>query len=218
MTPRFFFPGQLMPTEPKDAPQSPPGGLDWVSVSVAAAALGVSARAIQKRAARGTLTARKVTRGSVEVWEVDGRELRTDGREHGREPANLLPQVDANAAPFHAQSGREPGANMDASTGANPRTDGREREAELKAEITFLRGIVESDRRDMAELRAALREALRAMPRALPSPAGEVATGAATDAPKVSKSRQRAAMEPETGLSYADVLADLEKNLGEAKR
>jgi hypothetical protein len=44
-----------------------------------------------------------------------------------------------------------------------------EREEELKEEISFLRGIVESDRRDMAELRAALREALKAMPKALTS-------------------------------------------------
>ncbi len=51
-----------------------------------------------------------------------------------------------------------------------------EREAELKEEISFLRGIVESDRRDMAELRAALREALKAMPKALQSgaPSGDL--------------------------------------------
>lgn len=42
----------------------------WLSTSEAAAALGVSERTIQRRANAGKLTARKVTTGDGEKWEI----------------------------------------------------------------------------------------------------------------------------------------------------
>jgi hypothetical protein len=197
--------------------------VQWLTVTQAAAALGVSARAIQKRAARGSLTARKVERNGVEVWEVDGRELRTNRREQGREPANLLRQTFAPQAPFHAQGGREPGANMDANPFA-PMDAPRELLEHLKAENNFLRGVVEQLQRDGAETRAALRKALENGARALPAPAGNASTQMPIDADVpaqnggAAKEKVGTANAPQNGaerakpsaLTYADILAELE--------
>lgn len=167
--------------------QAPANGTEspakWVSVADFAAACGVSPRAIQKRATRGTLAARKIERGGKEVWEVDANSSH-DGREPVREHTNLLPQVDANTVSSHAQNGREPVRQVDASRFANPSEYGREqdanRAAEYRAEIAFLRATVEQLQRDGAETRAALREALKAMPKQLTMGAAEAAPEPAT--------------------------------------
>lgn len=144
----------------------------WIGTAEAAALLGVNARAIQKRAARGSLTARRIGTGAGARWEIDVGAL---GASNG-------PQVDASAS----ANGRITDAldvqsvdALDASNGLNGRVrvdavDASDRVAELRAqlerergEVAFLRGIVESDRRDMAELRAALRKALDLAPKQL---------------------------------------------------
>ncbi len=192
-------------------------GANWLSVAEASAALGVSARAVQKRAARGTLKARKVEHGGAAVWEIDGRELGANmdapTNPNGCEHANLSSEMDANPVPFHAQNGREPVRKMDA-----------DREADFREEIRFLRGLVEQRDRDAAELRAALRKALEAMPKALTSGAAE--NGRHESARIAPESPQMAAMgnhgreasngpqiapeRGETGLSYADIADWLE--------
>lgn len=148
---------------------------DWLTVTQAAARLGVSVRAVQKRCQSGKLKAQRVETAQGVRWEVDGREL---GRERTNEPANI---------------GREP-TNADAQSGAkldaNPRTIGREpanqssepgreqdanRVAELKEEVRFLRAQVEAHARTAAEATAAVRELTRALNqlKALPSPSAE---------------------------------------------
>ncbi len=213
-------------------------GAAWLSASDAAARAGISKRAMQKRAASGKIGARKIGTGAAAQWEIDGREL----------DANLGANLGANREPI----GREPGANLGAierETGCELRTDrcepganlganrepiGRElsgaREAELKEEITFLRGIVESDRRDMAELRAALREALKAMPKQLNAAPLDAATsppGAASgDAPAFVVAQNARDLpkfkppDPTTGeksraapLTYNDIADQLERDL-----
>lgn len=210
MTPKGFADA---PKPSLNAPETP---AKWVPVSEAAAALSVSARAIQKRAARGTLAARKIERGGATVWEIDGRELDANARRDGREPANPAGEVDAPATAFDAQNGRELPANMD----ANARTDGRERgremdadrEADYRAEVAFLRGLIEQRDRDAAELRAALRKALEAQPRALPQAQEHAKTsensGAAPTQAKAPKDGQAG-----REMTYADVLAELESSL-----
>ena len=221
----------MTPDTPETSPSATEMPAKWVSVAAAAAALGVSARAIQKRAARGTLAARKSERGGAVVWEIDGRELgggmdangRTDGRELVREPANLLPQVDANPAPNHAQSGCEPVREMDANgreLGGGMDTN---RAAEYRAEIAFLRATIEQLQRDGAETRASLREALKAMPKQLSAGAPETARNAqnepqnlaagnggreASNGPRIVPERE------ETRLTYGDLADMLEKELG----
>jgi hypothetical protein len=181
----------MTPNDRKDAPDALESAQVWISCAAAAAVLGVSSRAIQKRAARGSLKARKVERGGVSVWEIDGRELGANQganmdasiASNGREPANLLPKVDANIVPPHVQIDREQGANMDASiggSGANLREmdasiapDFAARYVEhLEKENDFLRRALEGAQQSEAMTKAALREALKAMPKQLTSGGG----------------------------------------------
>jgi hypothetical protein len=163
---------------PVNAPESP---AKWISVRAAALALGVSARAIQKRAARGTLAARKVEKDGASVWEVDGREL----------GANM----DAATKPTPTQNS----VGLDANPGANPRTDGREPSAtlpdfatkyvaQLESENEFLRRALESAQQSESITKAALREALRAMPKAIA--AGDSSARIEADAPQNGDGRQ----------------------------
>ena len=132
-------------------------GAPWLSVADAAAALGISPRAVQKRAAKGQITARKTDGAAAARWEIDGRELGAN-RDANREPPGREPGELSGA--LEREAGREP-RTLGREQGANSGELWREREAELKSEIAFLRGIVEADRRDMAEVRAALRAALK---------------------------------------------------------
>jgi hypothetical protein len=147
---------------------------EYLTVSQAAKALGISPRAVQKRCANGTLAARRVSTPAGDRWEVEGANL----------PANL----DASWTRTDEPTGREP-REPDASTAAglnskpceptreqdaNPRTIGREQDAntrellaQSREEILFLRGMVEQHQRSEAELRASLRAALAAMPKAI---------------------------------------------------
>ena len=61
-------------------------GAAWLSVADAAALSGVSIRAMQKRAASGTIGARKIDIGAAVRWEIDARELPEVGRVPGRVP------------------------------------------------------------------------------------------------------------------------------------
>ena len=154
----------------------------WLSTSQAAALWGVHPRAVQKRAARGSIPARKVG----DKWEVradavdasNGRiaDASTDanGRMTDASDVQTVPKVDASNAP----NGRVQVDAVDAPGVANLRAQ-LERE---RGEVAFLRGIVESDRRDMAELRAALRKALDLAPKALPSGAQLEQVGTGLDA------------------------------------
>jgi hypothetical protein len=144
---------------------------EYLTVAQAAARLGVSPRAVQKRCANGTLAARRVSTPAGDRWEVQDANLdasRTRTREPmGREPER---EPDAVSRSEPREPTREQGANLD----ANSRTIGREpdaneptRETELREEVKFLRSLLEARDRDAAELRAALREALRLAPKQL---------------------------------------------------
>lgn len=213
----------------------------WLSVAAAAARAGVSKRAMQKRASAGKIGARKIGIGAAARWEIDAREL--DGNQTPRQDANQganCEPKDANREP----TGREPFAPLgaveresarelrtanrepDANQGANRarRELSPDRETELKSEIVFLRGIVESDRRDMAELRAALREALKLAPKQLTAGAasGDASGGVAAPngAPVSPEREQFQAPDPTTAkqagaaaLTYNDIADQLERDL-----
>jgi hypothetical protein len=172
----------------------------WVSVSEAAKRLNVSARAVQKRAQRGTLAARKVERDGAEVWEIDGRELpmstdaatgaNTDANtaHDGREPATSSVRVDANTRTDGRERGHEPDANT-----ADPTGDATARLlAQMERENAFLRGVIEQLQRDGAETRQALKRALDLAPRQLttgtPEAAPEIATETPQNAPEAAES------------------------------
>lgn len=180
---------------PDTSPESPANAGEWLSIAVAAARLGVSARAIQKRAERGTLTARRVKHGGASRWEVDGREL---GANHSPD----VRQMDANSANSERETVRE--------TGANRSLDGREPTstspdfaakylAQLESENEFLRRALEAAQQSEAVTKAALRELLKAQPKQLS--AGHSSTnGAATSDEQLTQvNAEKSARTPQNG-------------------
>jgi hypothetical protein len=231
------------PNEPANGAAAPL----WLSVAAAAARAGVSKRAMQKRASAGKIGARKIGIGAAARWEIDARELddnqapRQDANQGAnreptdanREPAGREPFAPLGAVERESElrtANREPGANQGANREPARRELSPDREAELKSEIAFLRGIVESDRRDMAEIRAALREALKLAPKQLTAGAldgkakigaasgvdvgGVAASNGATSAPdREPFDGSTAATAEQSGaaaLTYGDILRNLE--------
>jgi excisionase family DNA binding protein len=131
----------------------------WLSVSEAAALLGMSARTVRRQCAAGQLPARRV--GSVWQVEADAAKSDTDLNVNSA-------KSDTNAA--KSRTSRTP----DAAKSDTPDSD---RVAEMRAEIQFLRGVIEQLQRDGAETRAALREALK-------SKAPQLTQGSSPDAPQ----------------------------------
>ncbi len=218
--------------------QQPPA--KWVSTSAAAAALGVSERAVQKWCSVGKLAARRVPGTRGEKWEIEAdsveKQARTtansDGEQDERKPESFGEQPEQKRAnkPNHAQNKPEREGEPAEREGereteqAEPfgleqlRADiERERQERQRdrEEIQFLRGVVESDRRDMAELRAALRKALDNAPKQLTIGAADSAPRAAnradepTHAPRADASQNG----PDSGAatSYAAIADWLEE-------
>jgi len=118
-----------------------------LTVSQAAARLGISERTVQRRCKRGQLTARLENTPDGMQWLIDGATLPTGAA------------IGADTVPPSNHSQNVPNG----ATGA-----AIELLDQLKSENAFLRGLVEQRDRDAAELRASLRAALAAMPKALP--------------------------------------------------
>lgn len=126
----------------------------WISASDAAKLLGVNSRAVQKRAARGTIAARK----AGNHWEIDvdavdasiGAKVDVVDASNGR-IADAMDASDVQSVDV-----------MDASIvdALDAVADG-ERVADLRDEVKFLRGVIEQLQRDGAETRSALRAALK---------------------------------------------------------
>jgi excisionase family DNA binding protein len=112
-----------------------------LTVSQAAARLGVSERTIQRRCKSGKLKAELVTDADGEEWRIDPATLPTGDAISADTADRVTPTV---------------------TTG----DDGRLLD-QLQTENVFLRAMVEQHQRSEAELRAALRKALDAMPLAI---------------------------------------------------
>ena len=117
---------------------------EWLTVAQAAAALGVSARAVQKRCASGKIAARRVTTPQGAKWEIDANPLgRTSepAREHG---ARTSEHGTRTSEPSEHEPANEPANESD----ANQRTDADSYAARLieaqAAEILFLRAQIEA--------------------------------------------------------------------------
>ena len=139
---------------------------EWLTVAQAAAALGVSARAVQKRCASGKIAARRVTTPQGAKWEIDANPLgRTSepAREHGArtsehgtrtsEPAREHGARTSEPAREHGTRTSEPSEHEPANepaneSDANQRTDADSYAARLieaqAAEILFLRAQIEA--------------------------------------------------------------------------
>lgn len=214
------------PTPEAQAPNAETGAA-WLSVGDVAALLGVSARAVQKRAERGTIPARRVKHGRALRWEIDGRELdgsgsqdvrkmdakrSQDGREPNAQTVNSERETVRKVDARRSQDGREPFASPDALTARLL--------AQLETENAFLRGVIEQLQRDGAETRAALRESLKQ--RAPQLTAGDAPasangapqrapTGAAdTDSPATGNGSQRAPHAPKRPITYDSIADEIE--------
>ncbi len=144
---------------------------DWVSVSQAAAVLGKSERTVQRRCKSGALVARLVSADDGQQWQIKATELPTKSASDG---ATVPTGADTSAdrVPPQFKHETEAADTLGATgaaivpTGAAIGTD-TDLLDHLKTENAFLRGVVESQNRDAAELRAALREGLKMSHRAL---------------------------------------------------
>ncbi len=226
--------------------ESPGSGAAWLSVSEAAAALSISTKTLRKRMTAGAVKSRRVSlarggaayevemetvlEGSKPMFQTD---FQTDGK--SSKPTSHKGYISGGVLSVKS-TGMEPVLEVEMESSkptSKPMPESSktgsissEREAELKEEISFLRGIVESDRRDMAELRAALREALKAMPKALTSgnqsgaASGEMGqNGTDTRAPvgQVGTDSQTTATAPESPTATAispDVVLPVEPSSG----
>lgn len=235
--------------------QSDTGASQWLSVADAAARLGVSAKTLRKRMARGEVAFRRVVlaRGGAayEVEMEDGLErskamFQTAEQTEGQTARNGSRYGSRNGTPLSVNRG-EMEAVMESSkptsiTASKPMPKSSKTTLEMESEVTrlradlereregaaFLRGVIESDRRDMAELRAALREALKLAPKQLAAPSPVTPDESARndrramETGEVGSSGPDALNEAKTGgdrgesLSYGDVadaLEALEKEL-----
>ena len=198
-------------------------GANWIGVREASALSGVSVRALQKRAARGSLNARKVESDGVEVWEFDRSDL---GASIGANMDTSKPKTDAATDALPARPDAQNvskvdtsnGANMDASNSNNGRaqTDLTARLlTQLETENMFLRATVEQLQRDGAETRAALREALKLAPKQLT--AGAPIESEIVERQTAPKGSEIGSKRRETALTYNDIADEIERRLNEVK-
>lgn len=156
-----------------DAPNGTPEGdtnatgARVLSITAAAQVLGLSVRTVQRRLDAGTLQAVEVE-GARRVRLPDDATSNATDRATGGTPQGDT--VTRQHATGDATEGDSLGDTRQAQVLAAP-----SREEELREEIRFLRGVVEQQQRDSAELRAALRAALQMSQRALPASTSTVA-------------------------------------------
>ncbi len=204
----------MTPANTSNAPESPQTGEKWLSVSVAAAEMGVSVRAVQKRCASGTLPARRVPGTRGEVWEVRANFNANSERElKANTNANVHRQVRPQI-PLPVSNEGEQRTNQRELEGER-RTFESERERELKDEVRFLRSIIEQLQRDGAETRLALKRALDLAPKQLTAAPEETTinaqqhtqSGAANNVPSDTQTT------PSSALSYGDIADMIEQEM-----
>ncbi len=208
-------------------PQTSTRSGDWLTVSQAAAALGISERAVQKRCASGKLAARRVETPQGTRWEIDANQItRTVTRTSEPNARTLDANQDANQRTKSPEPreltheiGREPANHQDANH-ANRQNDFQ---AHLLEENRFLRTLIEQRDRDAAELRAALRKALDSVPKALPESTSSTRDESGENAPQLAQMPQTGKQSPETkkdtqsglrGEGLRDLRAIFKKILG----
>ncbi len=144
---------------------------DYLTVSQAAARLGVSERTLLKRIKGGEIEAEKrPVKGGGMAWRV----LLNPDRAGSTTEAEWKNEPEARRKSFESESASEwkrTGTGTETAPEVSEPRAGSGTEARLverlESEVVFLRSMLEARERDAAELRAALREALRAMPKQL---------------------------------------------------
>lgn len=161
----------------------------WLTVSQAAAARGISERTLRKRIKAGEIEAEKRAQvGGGVAWCVAplATETEAERKRDGSETENRTgsePEAERKAFKHEMPTGRK--RNGSETEVSDPRNGNRtgsgtgsgteaERIAEMRGEIQFLRGVVEAQNRDAAEMRATMRALVAAMPKALTSGSPQV--------------------------------------------
>ncbi len=158
----------------------------WLTVAEAAAQIGISERATQRRCKSGKLRARLTATPTGQQWEIDPTEFEeqatqsddspdTSDRDdtqrrdtNDRDDAGTTPTTEETTLPTEtAATETTPGDDSPDTQASNDLA--AKYVAQLETENRFLRAAVEARDRDAAELRAALRKALEVMPRQLTS-------------------------------------------------
>ena len=146
--------------------------MNGLTVSQAAARLGISERTVQRRCKNGQLSARLDTTPDGAQWLIDPATLPT------------CAATTADKVPTANHSQNVPKAATGADTADKvPTGDDSELLNHLRGENAFLRGLVEQRDRDAAELRATLRELTKAMPKALTEGDATAASAAVDEMP-----------------------------------
>jgi excisionase family DNA binding protein len=144
---------------------------DYLTVSQAAARLGVSERTLLKRIKGGEIEAEKrPVKGGGMAWRV----LLNPDRAGSTTEAEWKNEPEARRKSFESESASEwkrTGTGTETAPEVSEPRAGSGTEARLverlESEVVFLRSMLEARERDAAELRAALRSALNAMPKAI---------------------------------------------------
>lgn len=158
------------PKEGDTTRHTTPDATEVLPLAIAAERLGVSLRTVQRRIASGDLEAiekegqRFVVVVGQEPSKVVSRQVATDDTPTTRhDTSDATP--DATERPCEIER-----LSQELAREREERTRDREQNRE---EVGFLRGVIEQQQRDSAELRAALRKALEIAPRQLESRVGD---------------------------------------------
>lgn len=208
-------------------------GPHWLTVSQAAARLGVSEKTVLRRLKLGALTGQKQhRRGGGMVWKIAfdatgqptgqpiGQTDRTDKRNGQRKGQFVsVPSVKPSGQVI-GQPDNRPDKFLPFAPEALPLSGElealRDALAAERESAKFLRSVIEQLQRDGAEVRAALRKALENQPKAIEAPAADRSprsreTGAAMEEkPEAPDVPQRVTSARETGkegreLTYEDI-------------
>ena len=137
----------------------------WLSVAEVSRLEGIAPRTVQRRCTAGKYTFRTLETANGPRFEIDADSLKNGAATEPKNAATTPRQNDTFAATNAAT--RRDNSDQNAATNA-------ERIAELKAEVAFLRNVVEAQQRDAVETRQALKRALDLAPK-------QLTTGAAPD-------------------------------------
>ncbi len=221
----------MTPNTPKAPPKATEPPETWLSVSAAAAALGVSERTARRFCKTGKIEAQRVALEGTggRAWRVKADTLKSERPANGQSSKNGRTSERSSFYVANGQSDsvRPNGQALAARPNAPPNAtvcevevlrDALAREREINRQFG---AIIEQLQRDGAEVRAALREALKLAPKELLAPDSENATEfrkvpkspISFDSLEASKRPQNGAQATKTAISYGDVADWLEKEV-----
>jgi excisionase family DNA binding protein len=145
-------------------PRASQAQAEYLTVSQAAARLGISERTVQRRCKSGQLSARLVTDEDGAQWLIDPATV-TTGDDIGADTADKVPTH--SKPPFQSQNDALRPDKVTTGATAALLAEKDARINDLRAQVEAWRLQAEAANRTAAETSAALREALKALPKAL---------------------------------------------------